>query len=723
MYISTAGIAATVLIFFGLAGRLSCAAVELPRTLPPHPRILFSKADLEVIRERAGGSARAQFAALKSQAGDWLKRDIKLPPRGSQWYHWYSCPKHGARLRTEGATRHVCPVDGEVFSGYPYDDVVLASEHNGLAGAIRTLGIVYQVTEDKLYAQKAKEILLAYAAKYRDYPLHDIRGQAKIGGGKVCPQTLDESTWLITVVEGADCIWDTLTKAEQGEVTEWLLRPAMEVIRQHKMGIHNIQCWKNSAVGMTGLLLGDTELVDEALNGPSGYFKQMGQGVSADGPWFEGAWGYHFYTLSAVLHLTEAAFHSGIDLYGPELKRMFDAPLAMAMPNLALPAFNDSGEVNLTGNRTAYTTAFARYHDEAYLLICGGSSSAREGRGYRDAESALFYGNLPGPSRECVPVSRNFAASGNAILAVGVGKDATWLGMKYGPHGGGHGHPDKLNFVFYAMGEVVAPDPGTANYGVPLQSGWFRTTLAHNTLVVDQESQKAAEGKCLAFVATNGFSAVMAEAGAIYQGVRVVRTVALIGEKLVVCIDQVRADAPHVFDLVYHNRGRLADVPEATPFPVPDKPGYSYLRDTRSLRSSSGLQLAFDGEAGNPVRVSFAPGAETTYIVETGVGRHTEDRVPLVLARREGKEALFLWCISLGTPEAVKLEPEPVKVLKRGEGVAVAAVRAKLGQKTYVLVAVPESAEMVVGNARVEGKLAWLTQSAGGRMEPRCCTK
>ena len=147
------------------------------------------------------------------------------------------------------------------------------------------------------------------------------------------------------------------------------------------------------------------------------------------------------------------------------------------------------------------------------------------------------------------------------ILAGGAGSKAAWLCLKYGPHGGGHGHPDKLNFVLYGLGQVIAPDPGTANYGVPIQGGWFRTTLAHNTLTVDEKSQKPAEGRCEAFIATNNFSAVMAEAGPIYDGVEFHRTVALIGTNLVVFLDQVRSEARHVYDLAYHNRGLLPAQP------------------------------------------------------------------------------------------------------------------------------------------------------------------
>ena len=247
-------------VYFSTSAQPSLPA-ELPKRLPPHPRLLFSQADLPDIKTRAAGTCRGYFDSLKSRADEWLTREVKLPDRGGQWFHWYSCPKHGARLRTEGPTRHVCPVDQEVFAGYPYDDVVISSEHNRLAAAIRTLGIVHQISGDLRYAAKAKEILLAYADKYQSYPLHDTRGQAKVGGGKVGPQTLDESTWLITVVEGADCFWDTLKSEEQQKVKDGLFLPATQLIRQHKMGVHNIQCWKNSAVGLTGLLLGEMDLV------------------------------------------------------------------------------------------------------------------------------------------------------------------------------------------------------------------------------------------------------------------------------------------------------------------------------------------------------------------------------------------------------------------------------------------------------------------------------
>jgi hypothetical protein len=509
-------------------------------------------------------------------------------------------------------------------------------------------------------------------------------------------------------------VWGTLSAEEQQIVSDKLIRPAVQVIRQHRMGIHNIQCWKNSAVGLAGLLLGDMKLVDEALHADSGYFKQMEKGVNADGPWYEGAWGYHFYTVSAVTHLTEGAFHSGIQIYGPEFKRMFDAPVAMAAPNLELPAFNDSHTVRLTGSAPLYEVAFARYGDARYRAVLARSS--------RISDEAMLngVGNV-GKADEFTAVSTNFVASGNAILAAGRGPNATWLCLDYGPHGGGHGHPDKLGFVLHAGGRVIANDPGTANYGVPIQAGWYRTTLAHNTLIVDETSQKAADGKCLAFLATSDFSAVLASAGKIAEGVRFHRAIALLGTDLLIFVDLVDADREHVFDLAYHNAGKVTAPAGAQPFTPPDKPGYSYLRDVRRVDSADGLQLIFETDPKLTTRWTMAGGVPTTFLVGTGVGAHTEDRVPIVIARRNAKSTALAWALQIGnagTTARVSAEPVELPAGEKASGlIPPGAVRVVQGDEAFVLLANPAAARVSVGGNTTDARLALWTGKQGGTLK------
>ena len=63
------------------------------------------------------------------------------------------------------------------------------------------------------------------------------------------------------------------------------VRPALdEVILPRPQGIHNIQCRRNSAIGLVGFLLGDERLISIAIDDPAnGFRKQLEKGVLDDG--------------------------------------------------------------------------------------------------------------------------------------------------------------------------------------------------------------------------------------------------------------------------------------------------------------------------------------------------------------------------------------------------------------------------------------------------------
>ena len=637
-----------------LLALLSAASLHAAN-LPEHPRLLFSSESIARLKQRIEQPAWSpQWKALRSGVDAGLGTPVELPSRGANWWHWYVCPRHGARLTTGKQIapwqwEHICPVDREVLRGdssrpeRDFDGCVISGTHDRYAREAQRAGIVYQVTRDPRYAARVREILLAYAGRYLTYPLHTTRGQAQTGGGHVHSQTLDESVWLIPLVQGADLVWDTLSEDDRRTITEKLLLPAArDTILAHRMGIHNIQNWKNSAVGLTGLLLGDDALIRAAIDDPDrGYRAQMARGVLPDGAWFEGAWGYHFYTLSAVWPLTEAARNCGIDLYGEPLKKMFVAPVLLAMPNAMLPAFNDSTEVSIRND--LYELAWARYHEPA--LARGLAGSARRN------DFALWFGEDQPPAATGASAgSRNFPASGYAILERGEGEQATWLCVKYGPHGGGHGHPDKNNFILYSRGRVLFPDPGTRPYGSPLHNEWDKITLAHNTLVVDGASQAEATGKLVDF----GDDFVTTDAGNIYPGVRFVRTAVMVDKDLIVFVDRVTAVKPHTFDLAVHVNGHWSQLPPGEPIDV-----YKHLKDASIRHVSAGIALA---TAGGPA-ITLAAGEPTDVITATGVGKSTEDRVPMAVFRRTGASATYVWAVSIdGAPVKLEAGREGIRV-------------------------------------------------------------
>jgi len=663
-----------------LAALVLCAAgPATPAELPPHPRLLLTKDGIDAMKQRIGTCewAKQVWQGTKKRADALLAKRVELPPRGGNWTHWYVCPKHNARLVTgkqigEWQWEHSCPVDKEAFKSDPadpsrdYDGCRISGIQHGWADGIRDLGLAYQVTGDARYASKAREIALAYAEVYLTYPLHTTKGKPDIGGGRVGAQTLDESTWLIPTCQGLDFVWDTLSESDRATIANKLILPAAkDVILAHKMGIHNIQCWKNSAVGLAGYLLDNHALVRAAIDNPErGYRAQMAKGVLPDGGWYEGAWGYHFYTMSAIWPLTEAARNCGTDLYGPGYRGMFEAPLKFAMPNLRLPAFSDSGETDVMGGRGLYELAYARYRDPAYAKVLSRSD--------RRNEHALFFGatELPAAPSDVHP-SANYPSAGYAILTRGEGQNATWLCMKYGPYGGGHGHPDKLGFVLYSRGQVIAIDPGTVLYGSPTHLGWCKTSIAHNTLVVDEANQKAVDGKLIAFGQTNGVDYVVADAGPIYEGVRYIRTAALLDANLVVIIDQVTSDAERVLDLAYHQRGAWLDLPTGTVWDLPGKPGYKYLSDatTRPMPETQALATRVTDDW--RVAVSIDPCGPAELITALGITSSSQDRVPVAIVRRKGLESTVVWAIGLdGKPAKIeRLASMPISLrVTAGDG-------------------------------------------------------
>jgi hypothetical protein len=704
--------------------------------LPAHPRLLLNADGIAQLKQRIATApwAKASWAQLKANTEKALSSAVELPPRGGNWSHNYVCPTHGARLnqgRKIGPWQweHICPVGDHVLRGdtskatLDFDGNAITATHGAYAEQAVNDGLLYQVTGDQRFAARAREVLLAYAERYLKYPLHDNQGRSG-QGGRVASQSLTEASWLIDMAEGADLVWDSFNENERQTLADKLFRPALEqVILPRRLGIHNIQCRHNSAIGLVGFLLGDQRLITIAIDDPAvGYRQQLARGVLDDGMWLEGSSGYHFYTMSGLWPLAEAARNCGIDLYDAKFRAMFDGPLNLAMPNLTLPNFNDSGTVALQGQSDLYELGFARFHNRAYLPLL--TASERSGR------LALLFGSaaLPPGAPLATAGSRNSTSSGYAILQQGTNADATWLCLKYGPHGGGHGHPDKNSFVLYARGKIVATDAGTHAYGSSLHRDWDKTTLAHNTLVVDETSQAPATGKCIAFGTERGVDYAITDAGPIYKGIRFTRSAAMLAPEIVVFADQIDADAPHTLDLAYHSIG-VWEIPESSspgadsvqrpplpspllqrrgrrPWTPPDSPGYKHLTQTRSHTFASEelalkTKLADDWQAA----ITVAGGEPTEIITGYGILKTTEDRAPILLLRRHAQTTSFIWAISLdGVP--LKLRVSAVKDTsgKSLNTTTAALVQVSMGARRWSLVFNP-SRQSVVASLANEASL------------------
>ena len=550
------------------------AASETKPTWKAHPSLFVERSDVPKILERAQKHewARDTLDGIRRSADKALARKIEFPPSTGRHAATYICPACKEPLKTLSPAQHQCPKCGKIYSGLPYDAHLYGGQHDALAHEASTLGLAALLFDEPKYARKALDILLGYADRYASYPLLDIRGGQSPSAAHISDQTLNESIWLIDIAWAYDLVlgMGVGSEAEHRKVEDKLFRPSVETIERYRAGKSNWQSWHNAGMMAAAIAMRDEKLLDQVLNDPEcGFYFQMKNSVSGDGMWFEGSWSYHSYSVSALLKTAEAARRSGIALYSaPELKKLLEAPLQAVMPNGATPALNDGMESQPDGSQ--YEIAAARYGDPLFQDVVS--------RMKRSGIEAL----IMGMDKPCAHPS---ALSSTILPAGGLGilrRGDQYVSLDFGPHGGGHGHLDKLALNYYTRGQTFAPDLGRGwPYNLPIHQEWYKSTLSHNTVIVDETPQAQCEGSLESSDFTGGYHVVTARADACYEGVKMRRTVAM-SDSWLLDVFEVESDSEHTYDWVWHGRGEFSSALPAKPFDLKGAhASYTYLSNVR----------------------------------------------------------------------------------------------------------------------------------------------
>ncbi|MBA4387393.1 MAG: hypothetical protein C0404_05390 [Verrucomicrobia bacterium] len=560
--------------------------------------------------------APAAYQRIIDNAEHWRTDPHIMPARGGTWVHYYADPESGARLafNENSPTQHLCSYNGKIFTGEPYDSCWVTFQHDNFADGALQSALAFCLTGNTNYAVRVRDILLRYAAFYATLPNHDHDGKNIPSGGRVTAQTLDESVWLIPLTIAYDSVADLpmFSDAERVDIEQNVLRRGVETIIKNDVGRSNIQAWHNSAIGLVGYALGDTGLVFQAVGSADqpyashSFFYHLAESIQADGMWYEGAIGYHFYTLDAYHYLCLAASNAGNDLFhssvsNRSIEMMYAAPAWLAMPNLDLLAVNDSGPLSLLTCGDYFETANAAYSDPLYDGLL----------------NAIYDGQAPSSWKTFIqaaardttaifsPAPVHLTASGTSVFRDG-GLVAT---LDAGPHGQGHGHWDKFHFSLFGGSRFWMPDPGCVSYSLAVHGDWYKQTISHNTIMIDQTNQ-------LAFPESANVPDVLSLdpdfqivrhtiTNAIYPGAATVsRTLALGGSNYVLVLDRVNAPG-HTVDWFFHGDGSLAI---DTNLPVTSSSvtsewasavvGYSYIEPT-PVNGATGTTFQESGNVTN----------------------------------------------------------------------------------------------------------------------------
>ena len=242
----------------------------------------------------------------------------------------------------------------------------------------------------------------------------------------------------------------------------------------------------------------------------------------SDGGGREQAVAYHLFVLQFFTIAGLVGRWTGDDFpprYWRRLAKMFEFLGMLSEGGQHLPMFGDAddGYVLDLGhdplNARQWLAVGAVLFDRADMAAWAGGTG-EPARWLLGSSSQQRFEALTGEWGDVDIACRSLPETGYYLLQCGRGADRISVVFDCGELGlaplASHGHADALSFVLRAFGVDVLVDPGTYDYFTyPRWREYFRSTRAHNTVVIDGQDQSVmqgpflwgdrAQGRCLAW--------------------------------------------------------------------------------------------------------------------------------------------------------------------------------------------------------------------------------
>lgn len=459
-------------------------------------------------------------------------------------------------------------------------------------------GLAYQVSADKKYAGYVAKLLTSYADQYEQWPLHPARKEHQVPG-KIFWQNLNDCVWAVYSIQAYDLVYDALTAAERKHIEAHLFRPVLKFLTEDSKKtfdkVHNHGTWCAAAVGMIGYVLKDQHYVDMALYGSNkdkktGYFAMLDELFSPDGYYTEGPYYQRYAMLPFIVFAkTIHQYQPGLNIYQYRnglLSKAINTTLQLTYTNGAFFPINDAiKDKTFKSEEIVYCVdiAYADIKAEAGLL-----DIARQQERVLVSDAGLqvakdIAANKAKPfqyTSQLVYDGKDGNEGALAIMRNGSNEDQQCVVIKAAGHGMGHGHFDQLNLLYYDNGTEVFSDYGAARflninskYGgdyLPENKTWGKQTIAHNTVVVDRQSQFNADAvkaqqyhsALLYFAASDSLTVSSFTEENAFPGTALTRTTLLFqpgkNEKaLLIDVYHIKSGQSHSYDLPFWYQGHI----------------------------------------------------------------------------------------------------------------------------------------------------------------------
>lgn len=530
-----------------------------------HPNLIINQKDIQVMKQNLGKAPLfdKSFNEAKKAADEALRNDIDVP------------------------------VPNDPGGGYTHE------RHKRNYNEMYLAGIVYNVTGEKKYASFIRTMLLKYAGLIPSLKKHPYPSSSS--PGRLFYQSLNETVWIFYTIQAYDCIYDFLSKEDRNTIETKVFRPMVDYFMNEHLDefdrIHNHGTWMTASVGLVGYALNDKDMVEKALHGSTkkdtgGFLAQINNLFSPDGYYVEGAY-YARYALMPFFLFSQAIENNQPEVkifsYRDQiLKKALYSALQLSYTNGAFIPINDAlKEKNYLSVEIVYALDIVyKYYgrDNNLLGIAQKQNQVMLSEAGVDVALGLkSVKTAPDFSWQSINYSDGPDGSkgGVSLLRSGSPDDQECLLFKYTSHGMEHGHYDKLGILFYDQGTEILQDYGSSRFinveqktggrYLPENFSFAKTTVAHNSLVVDGKSNYNGNIKIAEKYSPKGFAFSSADpelqySSAVdehsYDGVKMHRTVAMVKDKNLskpVVIDVISAFSKeeHQYDLPYYYLGQF----------------------------------------------------------------------------------------------------------------------------------------------------------------------